>query len=80
MDERLTHLDSNESNRFYTCKLPEWLPDYKTTYQEYNFFMKKFRTNENIRLLREVEIIYIQVAEYDYNGIEFDMVWYGIRP
>jgi hypothetical protein len=74
MGERLTCIDSNNANRFYTRKLPEWLPDYSNTYQEYNFFKEKFLANNNIKLLKEQEIIYIQVSEYEYNGIEFNMV------
>lgn len=30
--------------------------------------------NKDITLLQEVEIIYIRVSEYDYNGIEFSMI------
>jgi len=74
MNQGLTSIVSDKANRFYTCKLPEWLPNYNNTYQEYNFFKEKLRTNNSVKLLKEQELIYIQVSEYEYNGIEFNMV------
>lgn len=74
MGERLTCINSNIQNRFYTRKLPEWLPNYKNMYQEYNFFKEKFLAHNDVTLLKEQEIIYIKVSEYEYKGIEFNMV------
>lgn len=74
MGERLTCLGQNDLKRFYACRLNEWLPEWKSEYQSYNFFKKKLQMNKNVKLFRETEIIYIKVAEYVHNGIEFDMV------
>lgn len=66
MEDKLTCVESNKPNRFYTCKLSEWLPRHKSRYQEYNFFKEKFNINSEIKFIKEREIIYLILSEYEY--------------
>lgn len=74
MEDKLTCVESNKPNRFYTCKLSEWLPRHKSRYQEYNFFKEKFNINSEIKFIKEREIIYLILSEYEYKGILFNIV------